>query len=520
MWGLLRRLNRGDAVLSERPLSFSPAAWPLYRFLAQIRLRIMTVRQSSIEIALNAARTQFQAGRCSLLAREQARAAEALAASGAQIADLSASTSTHARDIAAVSGQNLQAARQALAELTEVKTRVDRMTHEMAAFTEVVAQLAARAQSVGDISKAIKDIALQTQLLGLERRRGGAGGDGGPAFAGGGSRGRPPGAGRGFAVVASEVGRLAERVNTATSDIGRHTTQMLDLVGSTQRQTGTLREDVDASGAVLDRTCVGFERFVRDFDSMNRQVSDVVQAIGEVDATNHGMSEEVGRIAALSADVLERVGSMSGEIDRIRRQTESVQEVLADMRTGGTAFDSLSESLEAFAGTAAGLLQDARRRGVDVFDRHYQRIAGSEPPRYHTAYDRAIDEPLTRLLDSVLEAVPGAIYTILVDNRGYAPAHNSRFSLAPTGDPKVDIARVRNKRIFDDPVGARLAANTGAQLFQTYSRDTGEIVNDISLPIYLGPEHWGAVRIGLDYARFLAILDGHAASGRVAQAAG
>lgn len=113
MWGLLRRLNRGDGVLSERPLSFSPAAWPLYRFLAQIRLRIMTVRQSSIEIALNAARTQFQAGRCSLLAREQARAAEALAASGAQIADLSASTSTHARDIAAVSGQNLQAARQA-----------------------------------------------------------------------------------------------------------------------------------------------------------------------------------------------------------------------------------------------------------------------------------------------------------------------------------------------------------------------------------------------------------------------
>ncbi|WP_410367192.1 methyl-accepting chemotaxis protein [Achromobacter mucicolens] len=505
MWGLLRRLNRGDAVLSERPLSFSPAAWPLYRFLAQIRLRIMTVRQSSIEIALNAARTQFQAGRCSLLAREQARAAEALAASGAQIADLSASTSTHARDIAAVSGQNLQAARQALAELTEVKARVDRMTSEMAAFTDVVGQLAARAQSVGDISKTIKGIALQTQLLALNA---------------GVEAARAGDAGRGFAVVASEVGRLAERVNTATSDIGRHTTQMLDLVGATQRQTGTLREDVDASGAVLDRTCGGFERFVRDFDSMNRQVSDVVQAIGEVDATNHGMSEEVGRIAALSADVLERVGSMSGEIDRIRRQTESVQEVLADMRTGDTAFDSLSESLEAFAGAAAGLLQDARRRGVDVFDRHYQRIAGSEPPRYHTAYDRAIDEPLTRLLDSVLEAVPGAIYTILVDNQGYAPAHNSRFSLAPTGDPKVDIVRVRNKRIFDDPVGARLAANTGAQLFQTYSRDTGEIVNDISLPIYLGPEHWGAVRIGLDYARFQAILDGHAAGGRVAQASG
>ncbi|WMD23689.1 methyl-accepting chemotaxis protein [Achromobacter seleniivolatilans] len=505
MWGLLRRLNRGDAMLSDRTLSISPAVWPLHRFLAQIRRRIMTVRQSSIEIALNAARTQFQAGRCSSLAQEQARAAGALAASGAQIAALSTSTSSHAREIADVSGQNLRSAEQALAELSDVQARVERMTREMAAFTDVVGQLTTRARSVGDISKLIKDIALQTQLLALNA---------------GVEAARAGDAGRGFAVVASEVGRLAERVNAATSDIGRHTGEMLDLVDTTQRQTGTLREDVNASGVVLDRTCLDFERFVRDFGNMNRQVGEVVQAIGEVDATNHSMSQEVGRIAALSADVLERVGSMSGEIDRIRRQTESVQEVLADMRTGNTAFDRLSDVVEDFREAAAGLLEDARRRGVDVFDRHYARIPGSEPPRYHTLYDRAIDEPLTRLLDSVLDAVPGGIYTILVDSRGYAPAHNSRFSHAPSGDSKQDIARVRHKRIFDDPVGARLAANTGALLFQTYSRDTGEIVNDISIPLYLGPEHWGAVRIGLDYVRFQAALEGAAPSRRPVAEAG
>ncbi|CAB3927890.1 hypothetical protein LMG26858_06099 [Achromobacter anxifer] len=501
MWRLLRRLNRGDATLSERTLSISPAVWPLYRFMGRIRSRIMTVRQSSIEIALNAARTQFQAGRCSLLAQEQARAAQALAASGAQIAALSGSTSSHAREIAEVSGQNLLTARQAQAELADVKERVERMTREMAAFTEVVGQLTGRARSVADISKLIKDIALQTQLLALNA---------------GVEAARAGDAGRGFAVVASEVGRLAERVNSATSDIGRHTTEMLELVDTTQRQTQTLREDVDASGGVLDRTCSSFERFVRDFDGMNRQMGEVVQAVGEVDITNHGMSEEVGRIAALSADVLERVGSMSGEIDRIRRQTESVQEVLADMRTGATAFDGLCDALDAFRDAAASLLEDARARGADVFDRHYQRIPGSEPPRFHTRYDRAIDEALTRLLDSVLESIPGGIYTILVDDRGYAPAHNSRFSHAPSGDPQMDIVRTRHKRIFDDPVGRRLAANTGAMLFQTYSRDTGEIVNDISVPVYLGPEHWGAVRIGLDYGRFQAEVEegagGHAAA--------
>ena len=276
-----------------------------------------------------------------------------------------------------MSGQNLQAAERALAELSEVKERVDRMNREMSAFTEVVGQLTVRARSVGDISKLIKDIALQTQLLALNA---------------GVEAARAGDAGRGFAVVASEVGRLAERVNAATSDIGRHTGEMLELVDSTGRQTDTLRADVEASGEVLTRTSADFDRFVHDFEGMNRQVGEVVQAIGEVDATNHGMSEEVSRIAALAADVLERVGSMSGEIDRIRRQTESVQEVLAATRTGDTAFDLLSEALDAFREQAVRLLEGARKRGLDVFDRHYQRIAQSDPPRYHTVYDQGIDE--------------------------------------------------------------------------------------------------------------------------------
>ena len=460
-----------------------------------MRQRIATVRQSSIEIALNAARTQFQAGRCSALAQEQARAAGALAASGAQIAGLSASTSTHAREIAEVSGQNLQAAERALAELSEVKERVDRMNREMSAFTEVVGQLTVRARSVGDISKLIKDIALQTQLLALNA---------------GVEAARAGDAGRGFAVVASEVGRLAERVNAATSDIGRHTGEMLELVDSTGRQTDTLRADVEASGEVLTRTSADFDRFVHDFEGMNRQVGEVVQAIGEVDATNHGMSEEVSRIAALAADVLERVGSMSGEIDRIRRQTERAG-------SAGRHAHRRHGLRPAFRGAGrlprAGSAPAGRRASAGWTCSIATTSASRRAIRRATTRSTTKASTLTRLLDSVLEAIPGGSYALLVDARGYAPAHNSRYSHAPTGDPKVDIARARHKRIFDDPVGQRLAANTAGQLFQTYSRDTGEIVNDISVPVYLGPEHWGAVRIGLDYARFQAATEQGARAG-------
>ncbi|QDJ47600.1 methyl-accepting chemotaxis protein [Bordetella hinzii] len=487
LWRLLRRLNRGQSTLAERAWSISPAAWPFYRFVAQIRARIITVRQSSIEIALNTARTQYQAGQCAQLTREQASAAEALAASGRQIAALSATTSEHAREIESVSAHNLEAARRALDELREVGSRIARMNAQMAEFGQVVEQLTGRARSVSDISRQIKGIAMQTQLLalnaGVEAARAGE-------------------AGRGFAVVASEVGRLAERVNAATSEISTHGSEMLALAEATGQRTTALRGDAHASGEVLGRTQDDFTRFVQDFDGMNHQVGEVVRAIAEVDQTNHAMSQEVLRLATLGADVQTRVAAMSGEVDRIRRQTESVQEVLAGMRTGNTAFDALCEAVTRFRDEAAALLREARAHGLDVFDRHYQRIPGSDPARYHTAYDRGIDDGLTGLLDEVLASVPGAIYTILVDANGYAPAHNSRYSHAPTGERQVDIARVRHKRIFDDPVGARLAANTGNLLFQTYPRDTGEIVNDVSVPVFVEGQHWGAVRIGLDFMRF------------------
>jgi len=39
---------------------------------------------------------------------------------------------------------------------------------------------------------------------------------------------------------------------------------------------------------------------------------------------------------------------------------------------------------------------------------------------------------------------------------------------------------------------------------QTYMRDTGELVVDLGMPIYVDGRHWGALRVGL---RPLALID-------------
>src|SRR3546814_5563998 len=102
----------------------------------------------------------------------------------------------------------------------------------------------------------------------------------------------------------------------------------------------------------------------------------------------------------------------------------------------------------------------------------------------------------------MLEQLPGGFYPLLIDKNGYWPTHNTRYSRQPTGDLDHDTRHVRNKRIFDDPVSLGAAGNEAGVLCQTYMRDTGEIVTDVSIPLDIDDSRWGAVRIGLDYPRF------------------
>jgi len=83
-----------------------------------------------------------------------------------------------------------------------------------------------------------------------------------------------------------------------------------------------------------------------------------------------------------------------------------------------------------------------------------------------------------------------------VDVNVYLPTHNSRFQQPITGDPDKDRIGNRTKRVFNDPVGIKAARNTDRGFQQIYHRDTGEIMWDISSPIFVKGKHWGGFRIG------------------------
>lgn len=144
--------------------------------------------------------------------------------------------------------------------------------------------------------------------------------------------------------------------------------------------------------------------------------------------------------------------------------------------------------------TMGNLLQNAvlsrQLTEQQVFDRNYVEIPGTDPKRYKTAYDDWTDKNIREIEDGFLQD-QYVVFAVLVDVNGYLPTHNKKYS---EGDYRG--LENRTKRIFNDPTGITAAKNTEPYLLQEYKRDTGEVMWDVSAPVYVFGNHWGAFRIG------------------------
>lgn len=133
---------------------------------------------------------------------------------------------------------------------------------------------------------------------------------------------------------------------------------------------------------------------------------------------------------------------------------------------------------------------------AQMFDTFYIPIPDTNPQKYRTQYDKFTDETIRIIEDKYLEQNPKIKFVVAVDKNGYLPTHNTKYSKPLTGDGDYDTKNNRTKRMFNDRTGLAAARNEKPFLLQSYSRDTGEMMMDLSVPIFIEGRHWGALRIG------------------------
>lgn len=151
-------------------------------------------------------------------------------------------------------------------------------------------------------------------------------------------------------------------------------------------------------------------------------------------------------------------------------------------------------------GTALEAAVDSGELAIgDVFDDRYEEIRGYDfgnNPKYHTKFDGYTDRAVLGMQDRFL-INREFVYAVGTDRNTYVPTHNTIYSKTITGNAAADAGSNRTKRKFDNEVVRKASSSTEPVLVQSYKRDTGENMWDVSAPIFVKGKHWGGFRVGV-----------------------
>ncbi|OQY18958.1 MAG: hypothetical protein B6I36_05635 [Desulfobacteraceae bacterium 4572_35.1] len=485
---VFREIGSGDGDLSrDIPCNTNDEIRDLAQgfnlFMVKLRGIIGMVRQQGVQIAVRSASVGKQIQETAVISDQQGELADAIYASSAESTGATSEIADNAQTIQASTSQQLDQARSSLEQLQQANSHIVEVDSTLDAFVQTVEGLDEKSKGIEEIVALIQSISNQTGLLALNAAVEAA---------------RAGEAGRGFAVVAEEVKSLANQVSDAANNIGNTLRDMIEGVKQTQKGTTLIADHITSTKDVVEDSCAKFTEMVDDFENTHDSLQRISASVEELSAAANMVHQNVAQIKQMSGTVAQAMNQASTFTGELNDTTQQMQETVSNFKVGQGSFEQTLE----FALVARDKLQEKitaiASQGVNVFDQQYQPISGTEPTKYKTAYDGAFEQTLQPLYDEVVRRVNGGIFCLCVDKNGYAPTHNSFYSQPLTGNSEQDLVNSRDKRLFNDPVGLVAARNQKKFLLQTYCRDTGNVVSDLSLPIFINGRHWGGMRIGLD----------------------
>ncbi|MEK1909069.1 MAG: methyl-accepting chemotaxis protein [Pseudomonas chlororaphis] len=404
----------------------------------------------------------------------------------------SAEAMIHTEQLAAqLSQQALSAASEAhrssaegSAVLGESITRMHRLSQSANDSRQLIEALSQRSEDIQRVALVIQSIASQTNLLALNAAIEAA---------------RAGEHGRGFAVVADEVRGLAGRTATATDEVGV-------MVGDIQQRTAQVVEQIRQLSSDLNTGVEQVESTGQHLQNIARLAAGVESQVGEIargaetnrqqlDSLFHAVEQVRGDLA-VSDQQTRRLAEAAAQMEG---QAEIISERLAEVGLDDyhqRIYDLAQEGARRIAEQFEADLAANRISLDDLFDRSYQPIANTQPVKYQTRFDRYADQVLPAIQEPLLARHEGLVFAIACTPQGYVPTHNKVFSQPLTGDPQVDTLHNRTKRKFEDRTGLRCGSHQQPLLLQTYTRDTGELMHDLSVPIRVKGRHWGGLRLG------------------------
>jgi methyl-accepting chemotaxis protein len=363
--------------------------------------------------------------------------------------------------------QRISSARNAAQSASAVMTSLQEKSHRIEGFTQAISEISAR-----------------TNLLALNAAIEAA---------------RAGEHGRGFAVVAGEVRQLAHRTKEASDEISLMIREINEQAEKAADGMMSLASVVAEAAGNVETVHEFLRNIERGAGVSEDEIGQIARASREHVDTTRLIAEAITQIRDSMLSTDSELPRAAGSAMALAERAEAIAAALADSGVE-TPHDAIRLAAQNAALEVGKLFSEAIASGrigrEALFDRQYKPIPATNPPKFKTKFDAFTDRVLPDLQEKLLLEMPQLAYVGAVDDHGYFPTHNKKFCQPLTGDYAVDIVNNRTKRLFDDRTGARCGSNTKPFLLQTYKRDTGEVMHDLSAPIYVDGKHWGGFRVG------------------------
>lgn len=485
---VLEPVERGLKALDAGELpDNSPLHGHCERLLADARAGralVSTLSGSADKNAISAAQVSFAADQLKLRLDRQVEETAQMADYTGQITETVRESARQATDAAAMARQASEISAAGRQSLTDAIESV-RVVHQQSGENlRLIQELNEKSNRIQGVTATIQGIAEQTNLLALNAAIEAA---------------RAGDQGRGFAVVADEVRQLAGRTAQATGEVAE-----------------TLQEIRTDTTLIVSR----IEDLARSVEAGLTSVESVGEQLDQIRDQSDQLQQQVVRIAESDQHNEQSLERVYGAIETVRDQiSESDQSVVSLAEQAATLMELAEKANAAFALNSDAsyhrYFYEQARAGADrigklfeaaigegkiregaLFDNTRTPIPDTRPPKFSSAFDQFTDQQLPPVQEQVKDSHESVVFAIATAQDGYVPTHNRDFAHAPTGNPEVDLVKSRSKRMFNDRTGARCGNHTEDMLLQTYRRDTGEIMHDLSVPVFVNGRHWGGFRVG------------------------
>ncbi len=315
-------------VLSDSSDQMAAATGQIATAINEVTRSATTLASLSQESARDVEQVSGSSRELAASASSSANAAEEARAEASRIGEQIREVAVSSEQLARVAEESRDSALRGQQAVGQAVTAMESIAEAVQRASATVDQLGQYGQQIGDIVKAIDEIAAQTNLLALNAAIEAA---------------RAGEQGRGFAVVAENVRNLAERSSDSTKEIA-------DLIARVQASTTEAVEvmaagvkDVEAGRAITAEAGNALESIINSVQESALQMQRIAGDVGTLAEGAGRIVESADLIATHAADSASGAGEMARGTARV---TDAIMQVSATSEQTSASAEEVSASTQ------------------------------------------------------------------------------------------------------------------------------------------------------------------------------